>query len=164
MMTIEPAHKIDVFNVAKDMRTSDYDEFSAVSFEDNRTSLARLLAERYGSRPDVLVGTWKDHPVCIGGFLMTRPGVVTLLFFATDDFHHIGLGVTRFIRKNLFPRLEREGVHRFEAVSMATHTAAHKWLGTLGLKAETEPMRGYGRAGEAYIQFSKVRDVRPAGA
>ena len=46
MMTIEPAHKIDVFNVAKDMRTSDYDEFSAVSFEDNRTSLARLLAER----------------------------------------------------------------------------------------------------------------------
>lgn len=164
MMTIEPAAKIDVFNVAKDMRADDYAEFSAVSHASNRTELARGLAERYGDRHDVLVGTWKDNPVCIGGFVMARPNVVSLLFFATDEFRHIGLGITRFIRQNLFPKLEAQGVHRFEAVSMATHVSAHKWLRTLGLAVETEPMRGYGRDGQDFIQFAKVRDVCSAGA
>lgn len=162
-MRIEPATKADVHRVALDMRQADFDEFSAVSYAESRDDLAHALAERYGDRHDVLCGWSADEPVCVGGFVMARPNVVTLLFFATDDFPRIGLGVTRFIRRNLFPKLQEAGAHRFEAVSMATHTAAHAWLATLGLVPETSPMRGYGRAGESFIQFAKVADARPTG-
>lgn len=162
-MKIEPATAEDVQRVAFHMRVGDYDEFSAVSHAQDRQQLAEILAARYGDRHDVLVGLWKGRPVCIGGFIMARPNVITLLFFATDEFHRIGLGITRFIRQNLFPKLERQGVHRFEAVSLATHSEAHKWLLLLGLTAETGPMLGYGKGQEAFIQFSKVRDVREAG-
>ncbi len=164
MMKIEPATAGHVQQVAAFMRAGDYDEFSAVSHAQDRQQLAEILARRYGDRHDVLVGLWNGRPVCIGGFIMARPNVITLLFFATDEFRQIGLGITRFIRQNLFPKLERQGVHRFEAVSLATHSEAHKWLLLLGLTAETGPMLGYGRAGQAFIQFAKVRDVRSPGA
>lgn len=159
MMEIEPATAGDVQQVAVRMRAGDYDEFSAISFAQDRQHLAEILAARYGDRHDVLVGLWKGRPACIGGFVMGRPNVVSLLFFATDEFRSIGLGITRFIRQNLFPKLEAQGVHRFEAVSLATHSEAHKWLLLLGLTAETKPMLGYGREGQAFIQFAKVRDV-----
>lgn len=164
MMKIEPASVADVHAVALAMRERDCDEFSAVSFAENRGQLAKLLAERYGGRPDVLCGWNGDRPACIGALVMARPNVVTLGFFATDDFRRIGLGITRFIRRELFPRYEAAGVHRFEAVSMATHDEAHVWLKTLGLEPETGPLHGYGRNGEAFIQFARVRDACPAGA
>lgn len=163
-MKIEPATAENVFDVASVMRERDYDEFSCVSFTRDRNELAVLLASRYGNRPDVLCGFWQGWPTCIGGTLETRPGVVTLLFFATDDFPKIGLGITRFIRQRLFPRLEAGGIHRIEAVSKADYTHTHAWLRTIGLEPETGPMKGYGRDGSAYIQFSRVRDAGPAGA
>jgi len=164
MTKIEPASREDVHRVALDMRQGDFDEFSAVSFADDRAQLATLLADRYGGRHDVMCGWCAGRPACVGGLVQARPNVVSLLFFATDDFRRIGLGVTRFIVKQLFPRLEAAGVHRFEAVSLAAHNDAHMWLQTLGLRPETGPMLGYGRDGQAFIQFAKVRDVRSPGA
>ncbi len=146
------------------MRERDFVEFSTVSFFRDRNELAADLAARYGGRPDVMCGSSDGEPVCIGGTLEVRPGVVTLLFFATDAFPRIGLGITRFIKKNLMPRLEQAGIHRFEAVSHADYRETHAWLAAIGLRPETEPMRGYGRDRSAYIQFSKVCDARPAGA
>ena len=163
-MQIEQATREDIFRVAVGMRQADYDEFSAVSFADDRAGLAQSLAERYGAHPDVLCASRDGEPICIGGFVMTRPNVVSLLFFATDDFPRIGLGITRFITRNWFPKLEAAGVHRFEAVSLSTHLAAHAWLGTLGLRPETGKLRNYGRGGEDFILFSKVVDARPSGA
>lgn len=164
MTKIDPASKDDVYDVALRMRQRDYDEFSAVSFAENRAQLATIMAERYGDHPDVLCGWYDGRPACIGGLVMARPNVVSLLFFGTDQFRHIGLGITRFIRRELFPRYEAAGVHRFEAVSLATHNETHVWLKTIGLEPETGPLIGYGRDGQAFIQFSRVRDVGPAGA
>jgi hypothetical protein len=164
MMVVEPALGSDVHQVALFMREADYAEFSAVSYARSRDELADSLAFRYGDRDDVLTGFWNGTPVCIGGFIAVRPNVITLLFFATDEFPKIGYGITRFIRKNLFPRLEANGVHRFEAISLSTHEHAHAWLRVLGLTPEGPPMLGYGRDGQSFIQFSKVCDVRAAGA
>lgn len=159
MTKIEPASRDDVYQVALRMRPGDYDEFSAVSFAQNRAQLALLLADRYGGNPDVMCGWHDGRPACIGGLIMARPNVVSLLFFGTDEFKRIGLGVTRFIKRKLFPRLETAGVHRFEAVSLATHDEAHAWLRSLGMKPETDPLLGYGRDRQAFIQFSKVCDA-----
>ena len=42
---------------------------------------------------------------------------MTLLFFATDNFARVALPLARFIRRELFPRLEAVCVHRFEAAA-----------------------------------------------
>ncbi|MGF7008104.1 hypothetical protein [Aminobacter sp. BE322] len=161
-MRIDPASRDDVRTVALAMRGRDFAEFSAVSFADTREQLADALAERYGDRHDVMCGFHKGSPACIGGTILARPNVATLLFFATDEFPRIGLPTTRFIKKQLFPRLVDAGVHRIEAVSMEGHVETHAWLRTLGLEPETGPMHGYGRRGEAFIQFAWVQDVRSA--
>ncbi|CDZ55104.1 hypothetical protein [Neorhizobium galegae] len=163
-MRIDRASCDDVYHVALRMRDRDFEEFAAVSPCDTREDLAALLAERYGGREDVICGGDGSGPICIGGTIEARPNVLTLLFFATDDFPNIALPATRFIRNNLFPRCIQAGVHRIEAVSIAGYDHAHEWLQLLGLKPETGPMLGYGKRGEAFIQYARVVDVRPAGA
>ena len=162
-MKIEPAGFTDVVDVARNMRERDFAEFSAVSWQIDKESLAHDLGQRYGNRPDVMCGWWNDKPTCIGGVIIARPNVATLLFLATDDFGRIAFPVTKWIKKELFPRLQEAGIHRFEAVSLAANTESHSWLRVLGLTPETKPMKGYGRSGEAFIQFAWVPDVRPAG-
>ena len=156
-MKVEPATALDVEAVALAMRARDYAEFSAVSWAADRAELARHLAARYGDQPSVICGHHDGLPACIGGTIEARPNVLSLLFFATDVFPQIALPATRFIRDRLFPRLRAVGVHRIEAVSMAGHKETHRWLRTLGLEPEVAVMRGYGRAGEDFVQFAWVR-------
>lgn len=154
-----------VRHVALHMRERDYKEFSAVSFTTDRRELADCLAERYGERTDVVVGCLDDYtPVCVGAAVMSRPNVITLLFFATDHFGEIALPVTRFIKKQFLPRLVHAGVHRIEAVSLAGYDDAHAWLKTIGLEQETEGLHGYGKNNETFVQFAWSRDVRPFGS
>lgn len=161
-MKIERATAEQVYEVALAMRQRDFDEISALNFADDRDELAELLARRYIGDDSIMCASLGGKPICIGGTINARPNVISLLFFATDEFPKIGLGVTRFIKKRLMPRLERAGIHRFEAVSLDGYHEVHAWLNLLGLEAETEPLRGFGKNGEAFRYFSKVADVRPA--
>jgi hypothetical protein len=164
MMTIERATRQQIYAVAVGMRSRDFDEIAALNFADNRSQLAQMLADRHANNEDVLCCAWHGFPVCVGGFLLTRPNVISLMMFATSDFPKVGLGLTRFIKKQMFPRLERAGVHRIEALSLDGYDEIHDWLRVLGLEAETKPLRNFGKNGEAFRYFSKVMDVRPAGA
>lgn len=164
-MKISEATPEAVRHVALNMRARDFAEFSAVSYADGRDDLADSMAARYGSSPEIHVGITDDgEPACVGGTIMARPNVVTLLFFATDRFPEIALPATRYIKKQLLPRLIEAGVHRIEAVSIAGYTDTHAWLETLGLTRETGPLYDYGRAGEVFIQFSWCKSDRPFGA
>lgn len=162
-MEIDRATKEQVYRVALKMRARDFEEFIAVSPLDDIESLAAALAERYGDRDDVLCGSLDGEPICIGGTIEAWPGVINLLFFATDDFPKIGLSITRFIRKELFPRYFEAGIHRIQAISLDGYEQVHAWLRAIGLQRETEPMPGYGKNGEAYIQFAKVRHASTSG-
>lgn len=164
MMRIEQARPEDIYEVAVTMRARDYEEISCLHPTDTRRDLATALVRRYGGRPDVLCGFWRNAPVCIGGFIEVRPRVVSMMLFATDDFPRIGLGITRFTTKEMMPRLEAAGVHRFEAASLANYDEVHAWLRLLGLEAETAPLRNFGKNGESFVMFSKVADARPSGA
>ncbi len=164
-MKIERASAAQVCEVAYRMREADYAEFSAVSTAADREELALILAGRYGDEPAALCALKSGVPVAIGATLETRPNVLTLMFFATDAFAEIAFPLTRFIRQRLLKPMIAAGVHRVEAVSMVGHDKAHRWIRALGLEPETEPLLGYGRAGEAFLQFSWVRDdVRSLGA
>ncbi len=147
-----------VHAVALNMRERDFTEFAAVSHAETRDELASIMADRYGQFEGGIVGYADDEPCCVGAAVMGRPNVVTLLFFATDRFREIALPATRFIKREFFGRLKQAGVHRIEAVSLAGYDETHAWLQTLGLEPETRPMLGYGKGGEAFIQFAWVAE------
>lgn len=155
-MKIERATAEAVRHVALNMRERDFAEFSAVSPIDTRERLAGYLSRAYGGREDVFAVYDGGAPVCIAGTIEAWPNVITLLFFATADFPKVVVPVTRFFRR-LFDKYEAAGVHRIQAISIDDYEQTHQWLRLFGLKAETAPMLNYGRHGEAFIQFSRLK-------
>ncbi|MGN6451330.1 MAG: hypothetical protein ACTHLK_22600 [Brucella intermedia] len=146
----------DFLHVASNMRDRDAAEFTAVSAARSREDLASVLATNYSAHPGVICGYADGEPVAIGAMVEARPNVITLMFFATDDFTTIAVPLTRFIRQRLFPRYERQGVHRIECVSIDGYKETHRWIKALGLKHEARH-EGYGRNGETFHTFSRVR-------
>lgn len=154
-MTIGPASEADVLFVAQHMRESDAQEFLAVSHLADRKAVATELALRYGQNPDTICVRDKTGPVAIGAGVEGRPNVITLMFFATDQFPYVAMATTRFIRQQLFPRYREAGVHRIECLSIDGHSAAHRWIETLGLKREAT-LPGFGRGKETFHQYAWV--------
>ena len=138
------------------MRERDWEEFFAVSPFSERVQLVESLVARFGEHPDVIVASWQNGPVAVGGLIHGRPRVGTLLFFATPEFPKIGLTITRWISKELFPRYFDAGVHRIQATSLDGYDEVHRWLGTLGLEREAV-LPAFGRNGEDFVQFAKVK-------
>lgn len=162
-MRIDDAGFGDCHDVASRMRESDFREFSAVHPTTSRADLAARLADLYGWRDDI-IGFYTDRPVAIGALIENRPNTVSLLFFATDEFPTIALGVAKFVTQRLFPRYKKAGFHRIDAISIEGYEAAHRWIKAVGLEHEAE-LRGFGKAGETFHSFAWVRDdLRPSGA
>lgn len=157
-MKVGAATTDDVRSVANSMRARDREEFMAVSNFLHHSELVHSLVDRYGGHPDVIVaGLDEGKPMCIGGLILHRPNVATLLFFATDDFHLIGRDFTRFVKQRLFPGYTRKGVHRIECASLGGYDEVHRWIEVLGLTREVE-MKKFGRGGETYVQFAWVAE------
>lgn len=155
-MKVFPARPEIIRHVALHMRDRDVEEFSAVSDYDDRESLAAALEQRYAGREDVLAFGDDTGPVAVGGVLGLRPGSGGLLFFATDRFPAVALPLTRAFRRVYLPAAAAEGIHRIEAVSIATHEDAHRWLGVLGLRFEAAHP-GYGKRGQTFFTYARVR-------
>jgi hypothetical protein len=156
-MRIEAATPSAIRAVAEQMREQDAAEFLAVSHAESRDELVAGLVAAYGPRDDLIMACTSDRrPVAVGGLIYNRPNVATLLFFATDEFRHVALGLTRFIRCSLFPKIIAAGVHRIECVSIAGYTENHRWIRLLGLKEPTIRLRGYGKNAEDFLLFSWV--------
>jgi hypothetical protein len=163
-MKIDAPGYLSVRHVAENMREGDAREFLAVSPAKDRAELVDRLVARYGEAPDAFGFYDEDrNPIAIGAMVQHRPNVVTLAFFATDDFPRIAADLAKFARRSLFPAYQKRGVHRIECISIEGYEAAHRWIEMLGLKREAV-MPGYGRDGETYIQFAWVADARPVGA
>lgn len=163
-LKIDPAAPAQIHDVALGMRPRDFAEISALNFADTRPELAEILVARYKNNEDVLCGSWRGFPIVIGGFLQTRPNVLSMMMFATSEFPKIGYGITRFLKNTLMPRYEQAGIRRFEAISLDGYAEVHDWLRVLGLEAETGPLRNFGKNGESFVYFSKVVYAGPAGA
>jgi hypothetical protein len=147
----------DLSKVANGMRARDVAEFSAVNKVDNAFELATLMKERYAHRQDTFCVYDGETPVGIGAMIEGRPNVITLMFFATDELPNVVLGLTKFIKRELFPNYRKNGAHRIECVSIDGYEETHRWIETLGLKREAV-LRGYGKNGEAFHQFAWVAD------
>ena len=155
-MRIEIGDAASLEHVARHMRKTDVAEFCAINPVDTADELADLMLVRYAGRHDTYAALG-DQPIAFGAMVEARPNVATLLFFATDEFPRIVLPITRFIRNNLFPTYRQHGVHRIECVAIDGYSDSHRWIELLGLKREAL-LRGYGKHGETFHQFSWVAD------
>ena len=151
-LRIDPATEAEIRFVADHMRDADLAEFLAVGFCQNRQDVADRLV---GVASELLVGAL-DEPICIGGVISTRPNTATLLFCATPRFAEIGYGMTRWIKKSLFSRLDAAGIHRIEAVSHGDYVWAHRWLEALGFEREAV-LRQYGGDRSDYLVFARLK-------
>lgn len=156
-MKISTATPDEVQAVALAMRESDFEEFIATSFADDRVGLAESLRHRFGGHPDVLCASEGGKPIAICATIESRPNVLTLLFYATDDFPVVAAALSRFVKQRLFPPQVAAGAHRIECVSLVGHELAHRWIRYFGLTQEAV-CRGYGKNGETFLQFAWVKD------
>lgn len=119
--------------VARNLRRADLREFRAFSAFDAEDDIAADLIRRFDNRQTIVAFMDDGTPVAAGVAASLRPNVVSLGMFATDDFPVIAAALTKWVRRDLFPRLQAGGAHRIEAVSIEGHHQAHRWLTTLGL-------------------------------
>ena len=139
----------DVSYVADRMRPHDRAERLALSHGDDAVS----AAVRFLDMPHLAVTVWKGTPISVIGVVFPHPGVASTIFFATEEFRHVALATTRFIRRTLFPILLSTGIHRLQVCSMGpAGSPAHRWILGFGAKPEAE-LVAYGKNGENYTLY-----------
>lgn len=155
-MRIEPATTAALRKVALNMRERDFLELSAALPFRNRIELAEYFTEAYLGRGDLrVVYDRDDQPVAVIGSLMPRPGVLSLLMFATPGVCTVHLSLTRWLRKRWLPAMVEADVHRIDAISLDGYSRMHRWLEAIGLRRESV-MAKFGREGQDFVMFAWV--------
>lgn len=156
MIQFVPATREHVRAVALEMRDRDLAEFSALTFYDDRTGAADMLAPLYGGHPAVECALFDGRPAAVGGMIQTRPGVVSLLFFATDDFARIVRPITHYVQTGPMARAKKTA-NRIECFSHVEHTEMRQWVELFGLRPQATLPR-YGKRGEDFLVYAWLRD------
>lgn len=145
------ATKADVEAVARNMTDRHRAEWAALLPDGYDT--VEVLTGRFVGGVCARVG---GDPVAVGEVFVARPGVASLGLVTTDAFPVATLAFTKFLRNGLFRKLEAEGTHRIECMTLAQFAAARRWMGLLGLQEEAT-LRCYGRNKEDFVQFARVK-------
>jgi len=156
-MFLRHAEPQDIFTVARNMRERDFQEISALRYDDDRNEMAYNITNQISEFETVYV-VGDTEPVAIVSYLPVRPGVWNLGMFATDRFKSVGLYLTKRIIRDIIPALDRAKAHRVEAFSIEGYDEVHSWLDFLGLEEECT-LGGYGKNGEDFKVFSWVRST-----
>jgi hypothetical protein len=153
-MRILAADTLAIRRVALHMRERDFLELSAVLPFQNRQQLADYFTEAYYGRGDIQAVYDRDgNAVAIVGALLPRPGVLSLLMFATPEVCAVHLSLTRWLRKSWLPAMREAGVHRIDAISLDGYSRMHRWLEAIGLRRESV-MTKFGRGGQDFVMFA----------
>lgn len=146
---IKIANLADVTYVAARMRPHDRAERVALSHGDDPV----LAAVQFLHHPHLAVTVWRDTPIAVIGVVFPHPGVASTIFFATDQFRHVALATTRFIRRTLFPILLNTGVHRLQVCSMRQANGLDNWIQSFGATHEAT-LWEYGKDHENFDLFT----------
>lgn len=139
-----------VAHVIANMREWDRKEIFATRLDSDTGE--GLLDDVFRTGPVSWLAWHEGTPVAAYGCSPLWRGVWSMWMFATDDFHKIGLGMTKMVTRAIVPMLWEHGAHRLECKSMEGHVEAHRWLEVIGARREaTHPL--YGRDGETFHTY-----------
>lgn len=141
----------DCLYVCQRLRELDRVEVFATMWSDEPADMAAVTMALAG---DMAWCASKDgEPVMVLGAAQAWPGFWSVYAFGTDRVPEIGLSVTRFVKKVIFPAMKAAGWRRAECRSMDGHTDAHKWLEALGGQRDPNPITRFGKNGETFHSF-----------
>lgn len=146
----------DLEYICLNLRQADRDEIYGVLPHDNPFLLARQTMDVFCSGGFVTVAHAR-RPVSVLGFHEQHPGVLNVFAYATDEFHLVAHGLTRFALKDLKQAMLASGAHRAQCDSRHDHHTAHRWLECFGFRAEG-PLKAYGKNRSDYIRFAYVKE------
>ena len=143
-----PAHDapLMVRHVARNLRAWDRQEIFATRNDDDPDALA--AAALGCGRISWVAGRGED-PIAAYGCAPLWQGVWSMWLFATDEFHQIGIGVTKMVTRSIVPMMFDAGAHRLEARSMEGHDDAQRWLEVIGARREAT-LKAFGREGQDF--------------
>jgi len=143
----------DMLEIAQNLRARDRDELYATRYGENPEDVARDAtmtgAFRWGAYLD-------GKPVAAIGAFPRWPNVWTLWAYGTDDWPKVVLTLTKHARKFMLPALYHAGAIRVDAMSLATHTDAHRWMASMG-GAPEKPLDNYGKNGQTFVNYVWTR-------
>lgn len=137
--------------VIANMRDWDRKEIFATRLDDEEGE--SLLESVFAAGPVSWIAWEGDEPIAVFGCMPLWRGVWSMWFFATDNFHKIGLGVTKLVLRYIIPMLWDGGAHRLECRSMEGHVDAQRWLKVIGAQREGS-LSGYGRDGQDFHVYT----------
>lgn len=141
-------------HVCRNLRSFDEEEALAVMGGGSVDQLAAYFIGCAMSASEfVIVSTDWEEPIALVSVLPSWPGLGAAQMVATDRFDEIVMDLTRYIRRELIPRLLAGGMRRVEARAMQKAELNCRWLKALGASVEGEcPM--FGKDGQTYVQFA----------
>lgn len=158
-MSVEifPATLRDICFVAGNLRPADRREITAMLPAD--THLTAFAAHLFSiSAPHAYIADVAGTPAGAFG-ATTVPGynVGQAWAFGTNRFKRAVPAITRYMMNTLGPQLVEQGVTRVEVRSIEGHDLAHRWLTSLGARAECA-MDSYGMSGETFLLYAWTAD------
>lgn len=141
--------------VCTHMRADDFDEVMATRWDNDAHSFAAECMRLPGYKKVAVVD---GVPVAIGGLAVWQPGVGQAWLVGTPNIGKAGRQIAKHCKAEIARMFESGCIHRIQAFSSATHTQAHLWLNSIGLKQEAL-MPKYGKNGEDFIIFSIVKET-----
>lgn len=94
-----------------------------------------------------------EEPVAVFGGSEVHAGVWQMFLMATAAFPKVALGLTRFAKREVVPRLFGElRAHRLQCDLHEKHVFVHRWVEAFGASREGE-MRGYAADGATYLRY-----------
>lgn len=155
-ISIIPACVRDVTWIAANMREQDRREIRALIGDE--ASLSQAAGAMLQGSPDhAFVATLRGEPVAAVGVMRHAAHLGSAWAFGTDKTKRVIPALTRWGVEHWKPRMLDEGFSRVEVRTIIDHDLSHQWLERLGFKRECI-VRGYGLRGEAFVQFSFVRE------
>lgn len=151
-MIVERATLDTAIHITHRLRQRDREEVFALSHHDSPL----VLAHDFIFASEFCYVARKDEPIAICGAQPLHPGVWNVYMVATDRFREIRFSLTKFVKKVMFGSLVETGAHRLEAISLATHHVAHRWLEALGGHQESVRRR-FGKNGEDFVVYAWVK-------
>ena len=153
MTGLTPLEPMALSHIIGNLREWDRREVFATRADDCEDA---LLDDAMASG-DVSWIAWDGRePVAAFGCMPLWRGVWSMWLFATDNFHKIGISVTKTIVRDIVPALWNGGAHRLECKSMEGHVQAQRWLETIGAKRECTHVN-FGREGQDFHVYTWER-------
>jgi hypothetical protein len=151
-----PACPAYVLQVLEHLRERDALELFATRFDNYDRKGTLALHREIITTCKYLYVFGRARAVVVVGAQEFWPGRWSVCAFATDEFTHVVLAVTRFVKRVMIPALIRDGAQRAQCASHAKHTDAHRWLEMLGAEHEGT-LRSFGKDGADFLVYRWLR-------